>query len=139
MIPSMLSSAAAPWANFCCCLRGASPRPLLQERGPVGNVQYEEREGEKEAGKLVDAEGRFPPVAERIVPRYLRRAVVLVVAVLVKVDRLRQILVRVALHRFGRHRAHVVVDHRELHQRQKHKHGAGRHPDVDGLHVRYRR
>lgn len=46
-----------------------------------------------------------------------------------------QILVGVALHRLGGDGAHVVVDDRELHERQEHEDRAAGHPHVDGLHV----
>lgn len=56
-------------------------------------------------------------------------------AVLVEIDCLREVLVRVAFHGLGRYRSHVVVDDGELHQREKHEHRTGRHPNVDGFHV----
>lgn len=134
---------------MCLCLkrytksavRAAEAQALsarnLQERRPVGDVQDEKGKRKEEAGKFVDAKGRFAPVAERVVLRNVRRAVRLVVAVLVvEVDRLRQVLVGEALHHLGRDRAHVVVHDGKLHQREKHKHRTGRHPHVDGFHVR---
>lgn len=108
----------------------------LQKGRPIRNVQYEKREREEKARKLIDAQCRLAPIAERIVLGEVRRAVVFIESVLVEIDRLGEVLIRVAFHGLGRYRAHVVVDYGEFHQREKNEHRTGRHPHVDGLDVR---